>query len=163
MNDRSRISPCGIYRRGSGASACPRAPAHLFELLYIPRFFIISISFGHIRARARVPQASSPWRREIHRALPSYLFSRERKSLVRIGPRFPTLNVEWHPISTKEIKRYREMFFKHTFVSYRVAQYLRNLNELPFYRKHCEDRVIIKKKRSCRVATSVSGTGGVLK
>lgn len=79
MNDRSWISrPCGIYRRGSGLCAA----AHLFELLYIPRFFIISISldrtyFPPPRGRKVLP--APVLRRKIY-SIPRLIYSRGKRS-----------------------------------------------------------------------------------
>lgn len=49
MNDRSRISPCGIYRRGTDV---PRARRRICLNYFISYDFLLSVSPSAIRARA---------------------------------------------------------------------------------------------------------------
>jgi len=120
MNDRSRISSCGIYHH------IPRASAFVWITLYPTIFYYQYLLRPYVLACF---SAASAWnfsrRGVIYRVLVLSCLAKEIARAYRSAISTP-------PISMKETERYREIFFKHIFISYHVSQYLRNLSELHF-------------------------------
>jgi len=144
MNDRSRINPCGIYRRRTDVS---RARRRICLNYFISHDFLLSVSPSAIHARAlsHRERTSEPATSlslsggKKYIVFSSYLLSR-KKSFLRIAPRFPTLNIEHHSIFMKKSERYRKIFFPfqtHICLLLCLTVFTK-LERTIFYRKHCE-------------------------
>lgn len=135
MNDQSRISPCGIYRRRTGT---PCADAFVWITLYPTIFYYQYLLRPYVPMR-RAHETAAFSLSEKYIAFSSYLLSR-KKSLVRTSVHETHLSVS----NSIQFSRERERSSSNIYVS--LISYLRSLNQLYIYYKRYDEKSIIIKK-----------------